>query len=140
MSALLGDEKITAETVEQFMANLMGGLTKSDEDMIEAIQSLRDQGVKLAVLTNNWKSDKFGNLLFNELEMFDHVVESCVVGMRKPEPNIYKYTLDKLGISGEEAVFLDDIAGNLTPAENLGITTIKVGNSNIFLFLTFVFR
>ena len=56
MSALLDDEKITAETVEQFMANLMGGLTKSDEDMIEAIQSLRDQGVKLAVLTNNWKS------------------------------------------------------------------------------------
>ena len=60
--------------------------------------------------------------------MFDHVVESCFVGMRKPEPGIYKYTLEKLGVAGEEAVFLDDIAGNLTPAENLGITTIKVGN------------
>ena len=62
---MIGDEKVTAETVEQFMTNLMAGLTRTDEDMMEAVQSLRDQGVKLAVLTNNWKSDKFGNLLFN---------------------------------------------------------------------------
>jgi len=126
VSTLLNDEKVTAETVEEFMANLMAVMVKTDEDMMEAIQSLKDQGVKLAVLTNNWKSDKFGRLLFDDLGMFDHVVESCVVGMRKPEAAIYKYTLDKLGVAGEEAVFLDDIAGNLTPAEELGITTIKV--------------
>ena len=126
VSALLNDEKITAETVEEFMGNLMAGLKKTDEDMMEAIKSLKEQGLKLAVLTNNWKSDKFGRLLFEELDMFDQVVESCVVGMRKPELEIYQHTLDKLGVTGEDAVFLDDIAGNLTPAEQLGITTIKV--------------
>ena len=134
---MIGDEKVTAETVEQFMTNMMAGLTRTDEDMMEAVQSLRDQGVKLAVLTNNWKSEKDGSNIssFNELEMFDHVIESCVVGTRKPEPDIYKYTLEKLGVAGEDAVFLDDIAGNLKPAEKLGITTIKVRNQNIFLCL-----
>ena len=126
MSALLNDPTITAETVEQFMANLIAGLSRTDQDMMEAIQSLKDQGVKLALLTNNWKSEKSGRLLFDGLELFDQVVESCVVGMRKPEPDIYKHTLDKLGVAGEDAVFLDDIAGNLTPAEQFGITTIKV--------------
>jgi len=128
VSALLKDKTITAETIEEFMNNLISGLNKTDQDMMEAIESLKDQGIKLAVLTNNWKSVKSGHLLFDGLGLFDQVVESCVVGMRKPESGIYKHTLDKLGVAGEEAVFLDDIAGNLTPAEKLGITTIKVND------------
>merc|ERR1719334_1692706 len=48
--------------------------------------------------------------------------------MRKPEPEIYHYTLEKLGVDGHEAVFLDDIPVNLVPAEKMGITTIKVND------------
>ena len=127
LSALMKDKEITPEIVEQFMTTLMKSLSKTDEDMMDAIQKLKDQGVKLAVLTNNWKSDKFGKLIFDQTHLFDHIVESCVVGMRKPEPEIYHYTLEKLGVDGHEAVFLDDIPVNLVPAEKLGITTIKVG-------------
>ena len=47
-------------------------------------------------------------------------------GMRKPEPEIYELTLDRLGVAGCQAVFLDDIPGNLRPAETLGISTILV--------------
>lgn len=54
------------------------------------------------------------------------MIESCVVGLRKPDPLIYSIALDKLGVKGEEAVFLDDIGSNLKPAQDLGIRTIKV--------------
>ena len=66
------------------------------------------------MLTNNWKSENSDNrLIFEEVDKFDHVVESCVVGMRKPEPGIYQLTLDTLGVRAEEAVFLDDLGHNL---------------------------
>ena len=54
------------------------------------------------------------------------MIESCIEGTRKPEPRIYSLTLERLGISGEEAVFLDDIPGNLRPAAAMGIETILV--------------
>ena len=54
------------------------------------------------------------------------VIESCMEGMRKPEPEIYQLTLDRLGVSASQAVFLDDIPGNLRPAETLGISTVLV--------------
>ena len=64
------------------MQNLTSGLNRTDPDMIEAVQKLKDAGLKVAVLTNNWKSENAGRLIFKEVEMFDHVVESCMVGMR----------------------------------------------------------
>ena len=73
---------MSAEVIEEFMQNLTSGLNRTDPDMIEAVQKLKDAGLKVAVLTNNWKSENAGRLIFKEAEMFDHVVESCMVGMR----------------------------------------------------------
>merc|ERR1719225_2371347 len=115
--------------IEDFMNNLSSALAKPNDDIIEAIRNLKNQGITTAVLTNNWKSEKGGRLIFNEhLELFDHIIESCVVGMRKPEPKIYEHTLKHIGISGNESIFLDDIPGNLKPAQELGITPIHVKN------------
>jgi len=128
-AALHRDPSITDDLVKDFMANLARSLATPDEDMLDAIASLKAQGLKVALLTNNWKSKsggKSGRLLFDGLEMFDEVIESCMEGMRKPEPGIYQLTLDRLGVSASQAVFLDDIPGNLRPAETLGISTILV--------------
>lgn len=119
---------VTAEVVEDFMLNLMKGLSKTDPDMMEAVTKLKKAGMKLAVLTNNWKTENSGRLIFEGLEQFDQVVESCMVGKRKPEVDIYTYTLDKLGVTASEAVFLDDLGHNLKPADLLGIATIKVND------------
>ena len=54
------------------------------------------------------------------------MVESCEVGLRKPEPEIYTHTLDKLKMAAEDVVFLDDIGANVAAANKLGIETIKV--------------
>lgn len=117
---------VTPGLVEDFMQDLQRGLSRTDEDMMEAIQSLKDQGVKLALLTNNWKSETSGRLLFDGLGLFDQVIESCQVGMRKPESGIYSHTLDQLEVGAEEAVFLDDIGSNLVAAKEAGIGTILV--------------
>ncbi|HUO46099.1 MAG TPA: HAD-IA family hydrolase, partial [Acidimicrobiia bacterium] len=54
------------------------------------------------------------------------VVHSWRERLRKPEPEIYRLTLSRLGIEAKQAVFLDDIGGNLRVARQLGLTTIKV--------------
>jgi putative hydrolase of the HAD superfamily len=60
------------------------------------------------------------------MAMFDHVTESSLAGIRKPEPEFYRRALSALGIQADEAVFLDDLGINLKPARAMGITTIKV--------------
>lgn len=122
----LGRAQVSADIVKDFMENLMRGLSRTDPDMMEAVGKLKEAGIKLAVLTNNWKSENSGRLIFEGVEQFDSVVESCLVGKRKPEPAIYSHTLDTLGVRAEEAVFLDDLGHNLKAAEDLGIATIRV--------------
>ena len=124
----LGRAQLTPDIVRDFMENLVRGLSRTDPDMMEAVGKLKEAGIKLAVLTNNWKSENSGRLIFDGREQFDSVVESCLVGQRKPEPGIYTHTLDQLGVTADEAVFLDDLGHNLKAAEQLGIATIKVND------------
>ena len=68
------------------------------------------------------------------------VVESCVEHIRKPDPEIYKRTLEKLNVKPEDAIFLDDFGQNLKPARDLGIHTIKVRDFLHFpVFFLFLF-
>jgi putative hydrolase of the HAD superfamily len=60
------------------------------------------------------------------MALFDLVVESSLEGIRKPDPRIYQLTCERLGISPERAVYLDDLGINLKPARALGMRTIKV--------------
>ena len=62
------------------------------------------------------------------MSLFDLVVESSIEGIRKPNPDIYTLTCERLGIVPHEAVFLDDLGINLKPAKALGMRTIKVLN------------
>jgi putative hydrolase of the HAD superfamily len=57
---------------------------------------------------------------------FDAFIESARVGLRKPDPRIYQLACEQLGVTPEQAVFLDDIGQNLKAARALGMTTIKV--------------
>jgi len=58
--------------------------------------------------------------------LFDGIIESSKVGVRKPDPRFYELACELLGIEPSEAVFLDDLGVNLKPARELGMTTIKV--------------
>ena len=71
------------------------------------------------------------------------VLQSCLEGMRKPDPIIYETVLNRLGVEASETVFLDDIGRNLKAAQQLGIKTIKVSlmipfSSNFNLKLAYI--
>lgn len=65
------------------------------------------------------------------VELFDVVVESSRVGVRKPDPRFYEIACEQLGIEPREAVFLDDLGINLKPARAMGMTTIKVVDPDV---------
>ena len=99
--------------------------------MLEAIRRIRARGLSTGAITNNWVSEGEGT---RELRPnFDAFVESCVTGVRKPDPRIYRIACEGLGIDPAQAVFLDDIGANLKPARALGMTTIKVDDPVIAL-------
>lgn len=91
--------------------------------MLEATSRLRAEGFKTGALTNNWAAGDGTRALRGHFDVF---VESCVEGLRKPDPAIYLLACRRLGVSPENVVFLDDIGGNLKPARALGMATVKV--------------
>lgn len=70
--------------------------------------------------------------------MFDHYMESAVIGMRKPEEGIYRHAIQTLGVKPDEIVFLDDIGINLKAAAKLGIRTIRECTSLDYLERTYL--
>jgi epoxide hydrolase-like predicted phosphatase len=90
--------------------------------MLAAVGRIRERGLRTAALTNNWAGDGTQTLR----EHFDVFIESSLLGLRKPDPRIYQHACRALGVEAREAVFLDDIGGNLKAARALGMTTIKV--------------
>lgn len=98
--------------------------------MVRALERLRPE-FRIACLTNNVARMPRPPALEAEIQrimrLFDHVVESSKVGVRKPEAAFYRIALDLVGVAAEEAVFLDDLGVNLKTARAMGMTTIKVG-------------
>ncbi len=95
--------------------------------MLRAIGRLRDAGLRVGALTNNWAPD--GGVPDEPHEfsdLFHAVIESARVGLRKPDPRIYELACETLELSPREAAFLDDIGRNLKAARALGMLTIKV--------------
>ena len=96
--------------------------------MVEAVRRC-GRHFKTGLLTNNFVTPISGSgysALSEVLALFDAVVESSVVGVRKPDERFYTMACDALGIAPAEAVFLDDLGVNLKPARALGMVTIKV--------------
>jgi putative hydrolase of the HAD superfamily len=87
--------------------------------MLDAIRSLRQAGLRTALLSNSWGADDYPRHLFPEL--FDVVVISAEVGMRKPEERIFRHTAALLGLEPAECVFIDDMAANVAAAEAIGL-------------------
>ncbi|XP_058406444.1 bifunctional epoxide hydrolase 2 isoform X1 [Diceros bicornis minor] len=106
--------------------------------MLQAALALRKKGFTTCLLTNNWLDDSpqrgsMAQLLCELRPHFDFLIESCRIGMAKPEPQIYKYVLDTLKASPNEVVFLDDLEAYLKPACDLGMVTILVHDTDTAL-------
>ena len=98
--------------------------------MIEALRRCKER-FKVACITNNVATEsrrppEAAAAVAAVMGMFDLVIESSKVGLRKPDPRIYELACRELGVQPTRAVYLDDLGINLKPAKALGMRTIKV--------------
>ncbi|MFG1963726.1 HAD family hydrolase [Nonomuraea sp. NPDC049028] len=91
------------------------------EVMYDMLRDVKCNGVKTCLLSNSW-SNVYPRDDWDEL--FDAVVISGEVGMRKPEPRIFEHALGRVGLPGEACVFIDDIEVNILAARGLGMAGI----------------
>ena len=107
-------------------------------EMVAVLQQLIDEDYKIGCITNNVKFGSGAGMARSKekaaaveavMELFSHVIESSKVGIRKPDPEIYKMACTALDVTPERAVFLDDLGVNLKPARALGMATIKVSGA-----------
>src|SRR5947207_12862915 len=100
-------------------------------EMVEACKRVKTE-FRTGCITNNLPANAIGSaggrtLYIAEVTaLFDHVIESAKIGLRKPDPRIYRMMVEALGVDPRACVYLDDLGVNLKPAREMGMTTIKV--------------
>jgi putative hydrolase of the HAD superfamily len=91
----------------------------------EAVRRARVAGIRIAALSNSWGTGDYDPYDGYELDdLFDAVVISDQVGLRKPSTAIYELTASKIGLPPDDCLFVDDTEANLPPARELGMGTL----------------
>jgi putative hydrolase of the HAD superfamily len=104
-------------------------------EMIEALRRIKTK-FKTGCITNNLPANSIGSkggrslYVAEVMALFDHVIESAKIGLRKPDPRIYQMMIEALDVDPKCCVYLDDLGVNLKPAREIGMTTIKVLNAD----------
>jgi putative hydrolase of the HAD superfamily len=100
-------------------------------EMVEALRLIKSK-FKTGCITNNLPANAIGSVsgrtlyIAEVMALFDHIIESAKIGLRKPDPQIYRMMVDALAVDPKHCVYLDDLGVNLKPAREMGMTTIKV--------------
>jgi putative hydrolase of the HAD superfamily len=104
-------------------------------EMVEALKRVKIR-FKTGCITNNLPANAIGSVsgrslyIAEVMALFDHIIESAKIGLRKPDPRIYKMMIEALGVDPKACVYLDDLGVNLKPARDMGMITIKVLNAS----------
>lgn len=102
-------------------------------EMVEALKRIK-ANFKTGCITNNLPANAIGSMTGRTLyvaevmALFDHVIESAKIGLRKPDPRIYRMMVETLKVDPKACIYLDDLGVNLKPARDMGMTTIKVAS------------
>jgi putative hydrolase of the HAD superfamily len=111
--------------LDGYGARLMGSLERN-EPLLAYYRRLHERGVRFAILTNNvreWQPLWRARLAADDL--FELIVDSGFEGVRKPEPEIYALTLERLELPGDACAFVDDLEVNLPPATAAGMHAVQ---------------
>jgi epoxide hydrolase-like predicted phosphatase len=103
------------------VGRLFGGM-QAEEEMFAAVAAFKRAGVRTGLLSNSWGANTYDRSRFAEL--FDVLVISGELGVRKPEAAIYAIAAERMALPPEQLVFVDDLPGNLRPARALGMATV----------------
>jgi putative hydrolase of the HAD superfamily len=96
--------------------------SRPDPPMLDAVRAARAAGIRTGLISNSWGTRRYdrGQLA----ELFDGVVISGEVGMRKPAPEMYSLGAERIGLAPDACVFVDDLPFNLEPAAEMGMATV----------------
>lgn len=124
-------ELAAAEGVDNFqpmeMLMALGGSGVRTE-VVDFCRSVKSRGFRTGLLTNNAREfEEFWVPLLPLDELFDDVIDSSAVGLRKPDPRIYELSLNRLGVAAPAAVFVDDAPGNVLGAQAVGMRGVLIG-------------
>jgi epoxide hydrolase-like predicted phosphatase len=119
-SAALEREGSTVEACG-LVGRMFADLAIYEDSMTSLVTRARTAGIRTALLSNSWGNDYDRS---DWHQMFDAVVISGEVGMRKPEPGIFELVLHRIGLPADECVFIDDMAHNVVAAEQAGLAGI----------------
>jgi putative hydrolase of the HAD superfamily len=103
-------------------------------EMVAALTRIKAR-FKTGCITNNLPANAIGShsgrslYVAEVMVLFDHVIESAKISLRKPDPRIYQQMVETLAVDPKRCVYLDDLGVNLKPAREMGMTTIKVLNA-----------
>ena len=136
-------ERETREAGHPLRGITVIGLLSGDlrPEMVEALRRCSEHFLT-ACLTNNVNTGEDSGMQISPgraaevkkvIKMFDAVIESSKIGVRKPDPRFYETACEKLKITPAESVYLDDLGINLKPARAMGMTTIKVTDPGLAL-------
>jgi putative hydrolase of the HAD superfamily len=109
------------ERAEGLIDRLFAG-AQPEPSMVDAVRAARAAGLATGLISNSWGTTRYPRELLAEL--FDGVVISGEVGIRKPAPRIYELGAEAIGLAASECVFVDDLPFNLPPAQELGMATV----------------
>jgi len=102
---------------------------KTNKQLYRFAFNLRKKGYKIGILSDQWHLSKPVHAPKKLMKKFNAVIISCEVGLRKPDPKIYKLVLKKLKTKPSEAIFIDNQKWNIKPAEKIGFKTILYKNN-----------
>lgn len=122
--------KITPEHLEHLWVKSYRKYFRKNTRLFKVAENLKKQGYKIIILSDQHHISKEALIPKLDSERFDYVFVSCDLGMRKPNPKIYKLALKKAHLKPHEAVFIDNQLWNTKPAKKLGIKTILFKNNS----------
>jgi putative hydrolase of the HAD superfamily len=113
--------EVLGVSAENLIDRLFVGSTL-EQEMVTAVVEARGAGIRTGLVSNSWGTRRYDHKRLSEL--FDGVVLSGEVGIRKPSREIYELGAKSIGLEPTECVFVDDLPMNLKPAAELGMGTI----------------
>ncbi|GBE20355.1 MAG TPA: HAD family phosphatase [Candidatus Pacearchaeota archaeon] len=124
LNALSENVKINEKKMEKILSNAYKKNFTTNKELYKIAFKLKKQGYKLALLSDQWHFSKDILMPKRHIKQFNVSIASCNVGMRKPNPKIYKLALKKLKTPARQTLFIDNQIWNIKPAKKLGINTI----------------
>ena len=102
---------------------------RQNEELYKYAYALKKRGYKIAILSDQWKLSEECVMVPSKNRKFNVVVVSCDVGLKKPDPRIYRLTLRKLRVGADTAVFVDNRRENVAAAKKVGMKAILYKNN-----------